>query len=283
MQLLTAEQRRFWETDGYLHLPQVLDADDVALFSTEIDRIRGLPGYEPDRNPELPIGHYTWMDHAPDLNPKGFMDRRQLLGYGQAFIDLMDRSPVFDYIVDIMGPNILLSMTQAIVRPSTDKFPGYTHTDGGESLRLTRVTETSVPIAVKAMYILTDVTERDSGNLTVFPGSHMRPIPVHGDRLITPDSPGAAQLMARAGDVILFPHALWHGPARNVSGRTRKILLYNYCQLWVRCYDHHDIAALGQRCSARQRRLLGDLGYDFRPGSYFYVPKDQESVIRGGG
>jgi len=25
--------------------------------------------------------------------------------------------------------------------------------------------------------------------------------------------------------------------------------------------------------------LLGDLGYDFRPGSYFYVPEDQSKVI----
>ncbi len=36
------------------------------------------------------------------------MDRRELLTYGQAFIDLIDRMPVFDYIVDLMGPNILL-------------------------------------------------------------------------------------------------------------------------------------------------------------------------------
>ena len=27
-------------------------------------------------------------------------------------------------------------------------------------------------------------------------------------------------------------------------------------------------------------RPLGDLGYDFRPGSYFYVPEDQEAVMR---
>ena len=84
---------------------------------------------------------------------------------------------MFDYIVDIMGHNILLSMTQAIVRPADPKFPGYTHTDGGESLRLTRVGDASPPIAMKAMYLLTDVTEENSGNLTVFPGSHMRQIP----------------------------------------------------------------------------------------------------------
>ena len=85
--------------------------------------------------------------------------------------------------------------------------------------------------------------------------------------------------MGKAGDVYLFTHALWHGPAKNLSGKSRKVLLYNYCQLWVRCYDFNGIPDISQQCTARQRRLLGDLGYDFRPGSYFYVPKDQAEVI----
>ena len=281
MQTLTPAQRKQWQVDGYLHLEGVLSADEATFLASEMDRVRGLPGYEPDRRPELPIGHYSFMPHTPDLDPNGFMDRRELLGYGQAFIDLIDRAPIFDYIVDIMGPNILLSMTQAITRPTVDGFPGYTHTDGGESLRRIRVAESSPPIAMKAMYLLSDVTEPDSGNLTVFPGSHMRPIPLPDERQITPYSPGAAQLMGKAGDVYLFPHALWHGPCRNASGRARKCLLYNYCQLWVRCYDYHAVPEIAGRCSPRQRRLLGDLGYDFMPGSYFYVPKDQAEVIAG--
>ena len=141
METLTTAQRRQWQSDGYLHLESVFDADEVRFFSDEMDRIRQIPGWEPHRDPELPIGHYAWKEHADDRDPGGFMDRRDLLTYHQAFIDLIDASPVFDYIVDIMGHNILLSMTQAIIRPADPKFPGYTHTDGGESLRLTRVGE----------------------------------------------------------------------------------------------------------------------------------------------
>lgn len=277
MQTLTNEQHQRFQSDGYLHLEKVFNPDEVEFFKNEIDRIRQIPGYEPDKNPDLPRGHYAWMDHAPDLDPEGFMDRRDLLTYGQPFIDLIDSAPIFDYVVDLMGANILLSMTQAIVRPANGEFSGYTHTDGGESLRRIRVCETCPPIALKAMYLLTDVTEKDSSNLTVFPGSHMRQIPDEGE--ITPYSPGATQLMGKAGDVYLFTHALWHGPAKNLSGRSRKILLYNYCQLWVRCYDFNGIPDILQQCTPRQRRLLGDLGYDFRPGSYFYVPKDQAEVI----
>jgi len=132
---------------------------------------------------------------------------------------------VFDLIVDIMGPYILLSMSQAIVRASTNEFPGYTHTDGGEALRRIRVTETSWPLAMKALYLLSDVTGPDSGNFTVFPGSHLRPFP-EGDGPVTPDTPGAVKLTGKAGDCFLFSHSLWHGPSPNHSGWARKTLLY---------------------------------------------------------
>ena len=165
------------------------------------------------------------------------------------------------------------------MRPSTDKFPGYIHTDGGESLRLTRVAADAQPIAVKIMYILTDSLTDQSGSLTVFPGSHVSQIPFEGKQVITPVSEGAVALKLKAGDAVLFTHSLWHGPSQNLSGTSRKIILYNYCQLWVRSYDSPVSAAILEQCTPRQRRLCGDLGYEFRPGSYFYVPKDQAQVI----
>ena len=52
--------------------------------------------------------------------------------------------------------------------------------------------------------------------------------------------------------------------------------------MFMRAYDYNGSHALTQRATPRQRRLMGDLGYDFRPGSYFYVPDDQTEVIMGG-
>ncbi len=279
MKKLTEEQRIKWVTDGYIQLEQVLAPQEVELLSNEIDAMRKAPGYEPCPG-ELPRGHYGWVEQTPDQDPDGFMDRRDILSYHDAFIALIDRPGIFDLIVDIMGPYILFSMSQAIVRASTDEFSGYTHTDGGEALRRIRVTETSLPLAMKAMYLLSDVNGTDNGNLTVFPGSHLRPFPEDNAEL-TPHTPGAVQLSGKAGDCYLFAHSLWHGPAPNYAGRGRKTLLYNYCQMFLRWYDFDTISAVRDRCTPRQRRLLGDLGYDFRPGSYFYAPPDQTEIIAG--
>ncbi|MGI9336024.1 MAG: phytanoyl-CoA dioxygenase family protein [Gammaproteobacteria bacterium] len=278
MQTLSELQRSQWSTDGYLHLEGVLSPEEVAFFSAELDRFRALPGYEPS---DVPRGHYAFLAHADDLDTEGFMDRRNLLGYHDAFIGLIDRPDVFDLIVDIMGPYLMLSMTQAIARPSTETFPGYTHTDGGEALRYVRVSETSRPIAMKAMYLLSDVEGTNAGNLTVFPGSHMRPFPDTAGRWPNPHSPGVAQLQGKAGDCYLFPHSLWHGPAPNRSGKARKTILYNYCQMFARSYDFEVVPEIAKRCTPRQRRLLGDMGHEFRPGSYFYAPRDQSAVITG--
>jgi len=276
MQKLSTEQKRAWEIDGYIHLEAVFDAEETAFFRAQVDNLRGQPGWEPMRSP---LGHYSWVEHSHDMDTESFMDRRDLLPYDDAFIGLIDRPGVFDLVVDLMGPYLAFSMSQAIVRPATPEFPGYTHTDGGEGMRRIRVTKTSRPLAMKVMYLLTDMTQPDCANLTVFPGSHMRPFREADEPPVTPATPGAVALTGKAGDCILFPHSLWHGPGRNLSGRARKSLLYNYCQLFMRPYDYATVSAVADRCTARQQRLLGDLGYEFRPGSYTYVPEDQLELI----
>ena len=281
MQTLTEAQRATWAIDGYIQLEGALSPDEVAFFSQELDRIRTEPGWEPAPD-ELQRGHYKWVSETPNQDYAGFMDRRDLLNYGKPFLDLMDRPGVFDLVVDIMGPYVLHSMSQAIVRASGNEFPGYTPTDGGEALRRIRVTETSRPLAMKAMYLLSDVNASDSGNFTVYPGSHMRPFPEDPASCPHPHGPGAVQLQGKAGDCYLFPHSLWHGPAPNYSGNPRKTLLYNYCQMFVRWYDFEVTSQAKEQCTPRQQRLLGDLGYDFRPGSYFYAPLDQVDVMLAG-
>ena len=74
---LSDEQRRTFETDGYLHLEGVLSRDEVSFFVSEMERIRQIPGFEPSSDPELPIGHYQWQDHSRDQDVNGFMDRHE--------------------------------------------------------------------------------------------------------------------------------------------------------------------------------------------------------------
>ena len=98
---LTEAQREQWAVDGYLQLEGALSPPEVEFFSKLLDDVRGKQGYEPAPG-KLPRGHYAWK--LPDQNLDAFMDRRDLLPYHQAFIDLIDRPRVFDLILDLMGP-----------------------------------------------------------------------------------------------------------------------------------------------------------------------------------
>ena len=75
---LSDEQRRIFETDGYLHLEGALNPDEVSFFISDMERIRQIPGFEPSPDPELPIGHYQWQDHSKVQEVNGFMDRHNL-------------------------------------------------------------------------------------------------------------------------------------------------------------------------------------------------------------
>lgn len=55
---LSETQQKLWDTDGFLHLEQVFDPDEVNFFIAEMDRIRQIPGFELNPDPELPMGHY---------------------------------------------------------------------------------------------------------------------------------------------------------------------------------------------------------------------------------
>lgn len=102
MQTLVKEQRDHWESEGYLLLKQVLGPKEVALFSSEIDRLRCIAEFEPVRDKNLSIEHDGWLAHANNLDDGTWMDRRGLFPFGKRFVNLMDRPYVFDLIVDIM-------------------------------------------------------------------------------------------------------------------------------------------------------------------------------------
>ena len=261
---LSPAQQARWASDGYLLLKGVLAKTTVAALIREIDRL-----------------HRREVRRSPDATVRPGMDRRNILPDSQAFIDLIDHPATFGPAIDLMGPYIQLSMAEAVVRPPNPDDKGFIHTDGGQALRHIRVTETSWPLQLKVQYFLTDLRRPGSGNFTLFPGSHLRPYP-EDDTPVTASTPGAVQLCAEAGDAVVFPHSLWHGVSTNRSSRARKTLIYCYSQMCFRTFDFDGQAPdLLDRCTPRQRRLLGDLNKEWRPGAYFYGPEDQVEVIEG--
>lgn len=261
---LTEAQKSQWAIDGYLVLPGVLSQTEVKRFRQEVDRF-----------------YRKHVIQNPNGDPAKGLDHRHAIEESEVLLELIDHPATFDLVLDLLGPYIQLSMAEVLVRPPNTDFKGYIHTDGGEAMRRIRVTETSWPLQLKIQYFLTDVVKPNSGNFIAFPGSHLRPYPER-EPFPSVNTPGTVQLCVKAGDAAVFAHSLWHGVAPNLSSRSRKTLIYCYSQMCFRCFDYEKPShQFLERCTPRQRRLLGDLGQAWKPGAYFYAPQDQVEVITG--
>ena len=283
MQTLTAEQRRQWQVDGYLHLEGVLNPDEVQHYSDQMDRVRKLPGYEPDRKPELPIGHYSWMSKR--------QTRTRAASWTAASCSPMTSL----HRPDGPFPSVRLHRRHHGPEHPVQHEPGHRSSALPQVPRLhphrrRRVApadarERIEPAHRHEGHVPPDRRDgerpRQSHRLPRQPhASHSPPRRTLGNPS-PPTPPAPPQLMGNAGDVYLFPHALWHGPLpQRLQHRPQSAPLQLLPAMGplLRLRLDSDVA---QRCTPRQRRLLGDLGYDFMPGSYFYVPTDQEEVITG--
>ena len=260
--VLTDKQKQQWKEDGYLVLKGILSPGEVENLTAVVDQM------------------YEEHLQQPDVKPDAGLDRRNVMEDHDIFVDLMDHPATFPIALELMSPYIHLSMSEVIVRPTDPEGKGLLHTDGGQAMRQIRVSETSLPFQIKFQYFLTDLPEPDMGNFTVVPGSHNRLFPDGGFEE-GPYIPEALPLCVEAGDMAIFPHAMWHGFVANRSDKPRKSLIYCYVHQCMRAFDFEKPSPeLLERCTPRQRRLVGDIG-EWKAGSYFYSPPDQVDVMIG--
>ena len=89
-------------------------------------------------------------------------------------------------------------------------------------------------------------------------------------------SPPEVKHFTRAVDQLYRAHL------RREEAHPSVAMLRHGGQRCLRAYDFEKpTPELLERCTPRQRRLLGDLGHEFRPGDYFVPPPDHEEIMSG--
>lgn len=275
-EVLTEEQKYQWKKDGYIVLKGVLSAEEIKQLTAVVD--------------QMAEGHREQLSSGgaqkgADAKPYTGLNKLNIIEESNIFVELMDHPATFPVILELLGPFIQLSMSQAMIRSPNPESKGFSHAlhpDGGQAMQRIRVDKDSLPLQIKIQYFLTPLAAPEHGNFTIVPGSHHRTFPTAQlGNAESPHNAEALQLCVEAGDAAVFPHALWHGAASNRSNYPRKTLIYCYNHHCFRAYDYKEPSPeLLGRCTPRQRRLLGDVG-EWQPGSYFYSPSDQEEVMTG--
>jgi ectoine hydroxylase-related dioxygenase (phytanoyl-CoA dioxygenase family) len=271
--LLTSDERAAWDNNGYLHLRDVVNADEVAGVRAALAEVQ--KDFTADVLSEDRAQHLARPGNDRDLNVVG------LLRWTAAADALIDHRGTFGRVLGLMGPFIQVAGTEAFFRYASHEPLLGLHTDGGPALQRIFPEPASNVIQLKVQFFLTDVSQPDSGNLVLVPGSHRVPFPV-GAAEQHPLAERRRQVLARAGDCVIFPWAMWHGVAPNVVGATRVSVIVRYAQLWCRPVDPTglDEQAL-QRLTPRRRRLLGHFPFAPAPNDWYRPPSDQLDLLYG--
>lgn len=256
--MLTNEQHQEWYQNGYLLVKAVLSQEHVDNYTRIVDDTYERHLVEP-QIPKLA----AYNDQTPDNHLHAY----NLIAINPVFIELIDFSITFPFILDIMGENIILTQSQALVRAYHPDDRGLLHRDGGAMAAIT-LNPHSKPLQIKIQYALTDVTSENSGNFVLEPGSHNYR-----------QSHKTQQLKLNAGDALIFHSALRHGYVPNRSRHPRKSLVFGYGQQFMKPLDYQrQTESTLSQCTPRQRRLLGNIG-GWRIGSYYYPPANQREMM----
>lgn len=227
---LAPVERQCFEADGYVLLPRVLDAATLERLRAAAERLDAA------------------YRRRPGINRHAVLNRHDLIGAADVFLDLIDWPATFPKVVDLLGWNIQLFHTQLVVTPPAHPDAprgGYAwHQDNNRMNR-----ELGPPphpmISVKVAYFLSDCPEPGMGNLCVHPGSHSAPA--------APPGPGV-EVCAAAGDALVFDRRLWHAASTNHSPVTRVVCFYGYSYRWLRPKSRFPVAVTTDPV---RRQLLG--------------------------
>ena len=252
-----------FERDGMVLLESVVDGELLARLRAAHRRIHRA---------EQRAGHA-----AAD----GSVHLCGILGRDPAHLDMVDHPAVLEVVTGILGWNLHvyhshLDAHPRIPAPAPARW-GW-HQDGGRQ-NVELETSPRPRLSVKIAVFLTDLHRPGRGNLEVIAGSHRE------DRLERPLRPelgfdppvGAAPVLARAGDVLVFDRRLWHARGPNLTGPVRRALFFGYTFRWISQRESHGLGpAELERLSPVRSQLIGECGW--RDGHW--VPDTADLPLR---
>ena len=247
---LTARVRSM-DREGYVYLPGVLSATEVAELRTIFDRLAPV---------EESFDRYTTPESGGFLN-KHINNAFNLDPLLLRCIDLPD---VIDLAEAVHGDDChIIGMTAWMTGPGRpdqqlhcDWLPVTLPEDVLADPRV------NVPAFITTAHLYLNDISDELGPTKIVPGSHRSGR--HPDGETTWQGLGERSVMCKAGDVVIFRSEVWHRGSANKSSEVRYLLQIHYAQRWISQRFppylnrfHFDREALS-KATPRQLRLLGD-------------------------
>ena len=236
---LTDAQRRTFGADGFLIVPQAIDAETVARLTRGGDRLAG-----------------SFINDPAEVQ----IQLRRGIVQEEAFDTLVSNAATVSLVVQLLSPNIHLHSASLIYKkPQDPPMPSARgwHRDIGIAEDLGHA---GLPrLGIKVCYCLCDFSAPNSGMTLMARGTHRNATPL-SIPIGAVDPPSVVDPLLRAGDAILFENRIFHTAAPNLSRRTSKVVIYGYAYRWMKTdqyLDPPDEQVLERAATDTDRQLLG--------------------------
>ena len=242
-----------YESHGFLHLPQMLDAAIIGRLRVAFDRTAAA--YQETWKNEIALGH---------ADPR-FCDIPDIMDCDDAFVDVIDQPEMIPLLLKLVGQDVQLNHTHARLFPPGKTFTAPWHSDLADLIGIDL--PQSPNFFMKIHYFFEDLRP-DQGCLAFIPGSHRFPQSLPRPRIDDPQhSPLVQIVVPKAGDVVIFNTHVLHMALDNDSPLVRKSLIYAYSHFWVKHYANSVPTNLEKYATTRLRRQL--FGVEEEGVSYF--------------
>jgi phytanoyl-CoA hydroxylase len=219
--VMTDEQRIFFETNGYLVIPDALDADELARVRAAADRAEAVWRADPTR-----LGQRS----------SNLEQVQAPIEYDDVFLNLLAHPKVFPIVREILGDDVSMIDNDYFVSPPHTGTHAHWHHDVGQP----GVYHPRSVLMVKVFYLLTDVAP-DGGGTAILPGSHRFPMDFKLPKVENPaEMPGHAKMAFPAGTAWLFNGRMFHAALNNDSDQPRRMLIYNYGHFWMKIWQGYE-------------------------------------------
>lgn len=193
-----------------------------------------------------------------------------LLAYHRAFEKIPVAPLVLSIAERVLDPELQLSSLSAIC-PGPGQQPQPLHGDS----QLIPLPRPHVPIALNAMWALTDFTEAN-GATRIVPGSHrFEQNPEYGS------SYEAVCAEMPRGSILFWNSALWHGGGENRTDQRRDGIACYYCAGWVRQQENQQLGIPLERIKQFSRRLQELCGFSVYRGIYGHIDNHDPIELLG--
>jgi ectoine hydroxylase-related dioxygenase (phytanoyl-CoA dioxygenase family) len=222
--------------DGFVHIPGVLDDEEVAGLRNLTDRLMDDPDLLNRENPDLHEQRYVQMHMGQDVQTPFIL--RNTIELDPLFPAMLVREPILGLAESIVGSNCRFC-GQNVLRNQPSVSIDRWHVDGAVHFPVPDDVPRHDPgipppiLWITVQIALTDIDTVDHGPTQYVPGSQFSGKSPNDQNHPEFEGKGPVSVFCKAGDIYIQDPQCWHRGAPNTSDRVRYLMQSQYAVDWA--------------------------------------------------